>query len=246
MNIGIKQGIVLKNVFTSLTDLCSDILLKVDHEGVSFQGMDASHISMSFLRMNKCDFDLFQVQNPVSLGLSVTNLNRILKLVQGKDQIIFHYDETSNPDILFVKIKQEQGEFVIKMKLMNIDVEDMEVPEMEFTHIIQMPSKQFARQITDLVDLGMDIQFQFENGDMSLGVTGDLGETKYTSKGTCQEQSPLSLRFSTLYLKRFIRAQSLTDTVTIQLLEGTPICLKYSFLTNSSLLFYLAPKIDDE
>lgn len=54
---------------------------------------------------------------------------------------------------------------------------------------------------------------------------------------------PVSLTFSLKYLVNFCKASSLSASVKLSLSNEVPLLVEYDLGSNSSLRFYLAPKV---
>lgn len=245
MNIILKQGVLFKNIFASLNDFCTCLSLKINKDGLSFQGMDASHVSMCELQLKRSDFSTFELKNEeelIQLGISVCNLNRILKLVNSNDALQLLYDKENEPDILVVKMEK----VMIKLRLMEImDDEALESPEMDFSHKISFNSKEFTRQILDLADIGQEICFDFnDKGDLKMSTTGDIGDIDFFIPGVTDQRVPIKMNYSLTCMKRFTKAHTLSDRVHLQFSSQMPVRIIYPF-QSSYMVFYLAPKMDE-
>jgi len=116
--------------------------------------MDSSHVSLCALTMNSNGFDHYRCDKPVTLGVNTTNLAKILKCA-GNDDIVTlkSEEETDNLTMIFESPNQDRiSDF--ELKLMDIDSEQLGIPETEYKCTVRMPSAEFQRIIRDLGVLG--------------------------------------------------------------------------------------------
>ena len=76
----ISNGMILKKIIEAIKDLVADVNFDISSEGISLQAMDASHVALVVLHLKASEFDEFRCDRPQTLGLSVSNLAKIIKI----------------------------------------------------------------------------------------------------------------------------------------------------------------------
>ncbi len=66
--------------------------LDVNSTGISLQAMDSSHVALVQLQLEKSGFAIYRCEKPITLGLSITNLAKVMKLVNASDSITLKCD----------------------------------------------------------------------------------------------------------------------------------------------------------
>lgn len=66
--------------------------LDVNSTGISLQAMDSSHVALVQLLLEKSGFAIYRCEKPITLGLSITNLAKVMKLVNSSDSITLKCD----------------------------------------------------------------------------------------------------------------------------------------------------------
>ncbi len=139
---------------------------------------------------------------------------------------------------------------------MNLDSENLGIPETDFTSIVTMPSNEFSRICREFGGLSETIRIETNKEQIRFSITGDIGSgnavlsQKDSGSDDAVElnvEEPVSLSFAARYLNLFSKASGLSNTVTLNLSNDTPLMVSFS-LTNSNgeLKYYLAPKITEE
>ncbi|KAE8696650.1 Proliferating cell nuclear antigen [Hibiscus syriacus] len=110
----------------------------------------------------------------------------------------------------------------LEMKLMDIDNQHLGIPDAEYQAIVRMPSTEFVRICKDLSSLG--------DTGVKFFTAGDIGTAN------------IVLRQNTTVDK----ATPLSNTISISLSSELPVVVEYKIVEMGYIMFYLAPKIEDE
>ena len=147
---------------------------------------------------------------------------------------------------------------------MDIDQEQLGIPETEYKAMISMPSTEFQRICRDLSAIGDTVTISATKEGVKFGVNGDIGKgemlIKSSNEGNVdddddndidQETSvrviePVVQQFSIKFLNNFTKATSLSQNVKISMGPDVPLEVSYEVEKTGYLRYYLAPKIDDE
>ena len=81
----LKDGMILKQIVQAIKELVTEVNIDVSPDGLHIQAMDSSHVALVNLRLNKSGFEFYRCEKPMTLGLSVTNLCKVMKLVNNHD-----------------------------------------------------------------------------------------------------------------------------------------------------------------
>ena len=111
-------------------------------------------MSLCALNLRMDGFDHYRCDKAMSLGISTTNLSKILKCA-GNDDIVTlkSEEETDSLGLIFVSPKEDRvSEF--ELKLMDIDSEHLGIPDTEYKCNVRLPSSEFQRIIRDLTVIG--------------------------------------------------------------------------------------------
>ena len=107
--------------------------------------MDSSHISLCALNLKSTGFQDYRCDRDVALGLSLTNLAKILKCASNDDSITMRAADNADVATFIFENKDKISEF--EFKLMDIDSENLNVPDKKFDCHVKMPSKEFRTVI---------------------------------------------------------------------------------------------------
>jgi proliferating cell nuclear antigen len=220
--------------------------------------MDSSHISLCELNLKATGFTDYRCDRDLSMGLSLTNLAKILKCAGNDDTVaIRSADDSDVATFVFESTKTDKiSEF--EFKLMDIDSESLNVPDKKYDCQVKMPSKEFRTIITDLAALGDNCTISVSKEGVSFSVSGDMGTANVSvrQKSAADEkakdgtvidlQNPVKLTFTIRHLLNFTKATPLSERVHLSMSADHPLVVEYVMEGAGDIKYYLAPKLDDE
>merc|ERR1712048_1258858 len=164
-----------KKVVDAMKDLCKDVNFDCSEKGVQVQSMDSSHVALVSLMLRESAFSEFKCDRPMSLGMNVDSLGKILKMCSPNDSIKVQWRNDADS----VNFQCESGEddriADFDLKLMQIESEHMEIPEQQYKVVVKMPSSEFLKVCRDLKEFGETMQIQASKDGIRFSVQGDVG-----------------------------------------------------------------------
>lgn len=250
------DGAILKNLIEAIKDLVNDANLDASEEELSIQCMDSSHVSLVAVRLSAAAFDHYRCDRPLSLGFNSTNMSKIFKMMGKEDVVVLKAeDEPDNLTMMFESTKTETiADF--ELKLMEIDNEQLGIPDTPYKCTIQMPSSEFQRIIRDLQVLGDACTIACTKEGVRFTVSGSIGTgniltrsnssaEKEADRVVIDMEEPVELSFALRYLNFFTKATPLSDRVILSMSPDVPVVVEYPIEDFGHIKFYLAPKIDE-
>ena len=190
-------------------------------------------------------------------GVNMATMTKILRCSAASDIISLKAREQG--DTLTFMFESESQEKVAdyEMKLMNLDVEHLGIPETEYAAVIKMPSHEFQKIARDLTQFGDTVVISCKKEGIQFSSVGDIGSANVKLAQTMNvdepEQAvtidctePVALTFALRYLNLFAKATPLAQVVTICLSPDVPLVVEYKIGDFGSIRYFLAPKIDQE
>ena len=250
------NAILLKRILDAIKDLVQDVNLLCTEDGIELQSMDSSHVALVNFTILAEACSVYRCSETLTLGINVANLTKIVKCAESDDSVVLRQSkDQSKLEITFEsKSGSRKHEFV--MNLMDIDSEHLSIPDLEYTCSITMPSAEFSRLVRDGATFGETVVLAVEEGLVTAESRGDVGKTTITEKQDKTSKSaalwtdivcskPTSMMFALKYLVAFTKAQHISDSVNLYMIEGSPLYVSYDMGDKGSVGFYLAPKQDE-
>ena len=221
------------------------------------QAMDSSHVSLCALSMKSEGFDHYRCDRNIALGVNTPNLSKILKCAGNDDVITLKSEEDTDTLTMNFESPSQDRISEFELKLMDIESEQLGIPETEYKCNVRLPSAEFQRIIRDLSVLGDTCNISVTKEGIRFSSSGDLGTGNIMLKHNTSVdkeddavvidmQEPVQLNFALRYLTLFTKATALGPTVTLSLSPDIPIVVEYPIDTWGFIRYYLAPKIDED
>lgn len=251
------QGSLMKKLVDAIKDLVTDANWECSSTGISMQAMDTSHVCLVALNIRADGFEHFRCDRTLNLGVHLANFAKILKCAGNDDVITLKAeDECDMLTLMFESPKQDRvSDF--DLKLMNIESEQLHIPDTEYSAVVRLPAAEYARICRDLASIGDTVAVSVTKDGVKFSTSGDVGTANVTcrhnvSTDSAEEQTaielrePVSLTFALRYLNSFAKATPLSGSVQLRLIKDLPIVVEYQVADIGSVKFYLAPKIEDD
>ncbi|KAI5480477.1 proliferating cell nuclear antigen (pcna) [Pseudohyphozyma bogoriensis] len=179
----LQQAETLKKVLDAVKELVTDANFDCSDEGIKLQAMDNSHVALVSLQLNSSGFQDYRCDRNMSLGMSLTSLQKIIKSASNDDTVTLRADESHDVlGLLFESKKDRVAEY--EMKLMDIDQEHLGIPDTVYDAEITLPASEFARIIRDLKELGESVKIEVTKDGVRFSAEGDVASASVTLKPT--------------------------------------------------------------
>jgi proliferating cell nuclear antigen len=259
----LAQGEVFRKIIAAIQDLVQSGNFQCSEDGISLQGMDASHVSLVALALRKEGFedDSFRCDSDMALGINFSSLMKMLKCMGSKDSLRIRAEEAADSALFMFESPDKQRVSTFELKLMDLEQDQLGIPETEYKAVVRVPADEFQRICRDLNAIGDTVTISATKEGIKFSVAGDIGSGDMTLRQSDSEdiddsdeksgvmielEEPVSQTFALRYLNQFTKATSLSPSVTLSMGPEVPLVVEYTIENLGGLRFYLAPKIDDE
>eukprot|EP01025_Chloroclados_australasicus_P015963 TRINITY_DN17793_c1_g1_i6.p2 TRINITY_DN17793_c1_g1~~TRINITY_DN17793_c1_g1_i6.p2 ORF type:complete len:198 (-),score=25.69 TRINITY_DN17793_c1_g1_i6:343-936(-) len=191
------------------------------------------------------------------MGLNIANVLKMLKCAEDNDTVTIQAkDDSANIQFVFESPSHDRH-VDFEMKLMNIDAEQLQVPDQEFAAVVKLQSSQFSKVCRDLGAIGDKVQINVFKGGITFFTGGDIGQARITLNTSddmndgdrvlsVNLSEAITASFALKYLNTFTKASPLSQYVTLQLAQDLPMVVSYNIADFGVIKYYLAPKIDED
>lgn len=252
------QGGALRGLFETLCHIIHDTNLmwepvSKDGGSVKVLTMDGARCALIYLKLDGTSFDEFHCPAMLITGINMSSVWKLLKTASSHDCITM-FVENGNPHELGITIENAEKNALTqyKLKLLDVDAETINVPDVTFDRVLTLPSAYLQRLCREMINLGEFMTIAIEGPVLKLSCEGNFA-SQQTSIGeaegcmTVLENTGENVEgvFSLRYLSLFTRASGLCNTVQMFLKREYPLVLSYNVASLGSLKFCLASRIDE-
>ena len=243
MKLVTVQAAAIKSTFEVLKDILNDVNIYFKPDGIYIVTLDTARSSLVDMYLSSENFEEYDCPQQIETGVNVTNMFKLLKTITSNDVLII---SINSKEYMNIEIHNENKKTSTKfeLKLLDINENQIEVPETNMTITTPMPSVDFQRICRDMSNIGSEIQITREGKYITLTCHGDFANQETSIE--CNDECPkLTGVYSLRYMNIFTKATSMCATVQImQEEQNRCLILKYNVANLGELKFYLATKLD--
>lgn len=248
MKFKLEKGITFKKIIDILKDLVEEGTFTYNDEGVSFKSLDSSHIAYIHLDLDSKDFDYFETDDDGELHINLINMSQFLKCLKNNQSLTMK----NNDDVLSLIFENPDEKTYSKfdMRLLDLDYEEAELPEIEFDVKIVMNSNKFLEICKDLSILKDEI-IKIKNNDKTIlfKVNGDMGKALIRVEVNenikkIKVNNNIDVAYGLSYFNKIAKCAAVSSEVTLYITNEMPLIIKYEIDGGGTLDFYVSPKIN--
>ena len=245
MRMTLAEPKYLKESITIISDLVTETQFKVSSDAIDVVAMDPANVAMVVFRLLSSTFVEYDVKEDTTLALNLANLKQVLRRVKPNDQIVLEDEENK----LKITLKGNSTR-TFHLPLIDIEEREQKVPGLEFAATVTTDASTLNDAIEDVDIVGESVNFQAEDGKLTISAAGDLSKAKVDI--TADENTKISVKdtqkskYSIEYLKKMIAGGKLADKAELKFSNDYPMRLEYKVLNKMQLSFILAPRVDND
>jgi proliferating cell nuclear antigen len=242
MLLKLEHPKLFSEIISIISDMVLEVRLKVNKDGMSILAIDPANVAMILFKLPASAFAEIEVDNEEVLGISLDSLKAVLRRVKAGSILTITKQETELKLLIQDKINKE-----FNLALIEIEGEEKEIPSLEFTSKIEMPSLDFAEAIEDCSVVADSCSFISEPDKVIISAKGSLNSFKseFLSDAIDIQAQEANSKYSLEYLQKMIKATKITDKIKINFSSDYPLKLEFStpFI---ELSFILAPRVETD
>lgn len=234
----------LKHVISQVNVLVDEATFEVNPEGITFRGMDPSHVALIDITMPyECFLKFEQNIKPTKFGIMVDTFLKVLRNFDKKD--------TLETKILDGHIALRSPSFFTSQRLIEFSSYGCPLPKLNFNAELEL-GKDALKKIIGIQSVSEYVMIESKEQHMGAFLVsgkGDLGEANslvQAEQMIVKEESKTtySLNYLVKLFKNIIRDMPKYGTVTLSYSTKMPLKLSYK-INGVSIDYYLAPRVSD-
>jgi proliferating cell nuclear antigen len=235
--------ILLKGV-ELISELVSEVRLKVNENGMSVTAMDPANVSMVGFKLPKSAFSQFET-GPEILGVNLDNLKKILKRCGNGGSVVIQKKE----NLLYIEII-DRVKRNFTLSLIDIESDDIEFSEkvsrMEFSSKVLISSIDLINSIEDCAIVADACSFSIKEGNFIIEAKGiDSARAEFSGDETEINGENCKAKYSVEYIQKFIKGSKLVEKTTLNFAQDHPLKLDIK-TEHMEISFILAPRVETE
>ena len=257
LSIKTVQIAPFRTLMTALKDILLETNICFKKDGIRIINMDKSHTILAHLFLHADNFELYECkEEKIIIGVNMFHLFKLINSIDNNDTLTMYVEKNDYNDgvISHLGLKFENGDIkqckTQKLRLIEPDSEELEIPEVTFSSIINLPSSDFQKIIRDLSPLSDKLEIKSVSNELIFKCSGSFAsaEIRRTEMDGSMEfqlkpddQKIIQGEFSLKNLGYFIKCTNLCNQIEIYLENNLPLVVKYDVASLGVIKLCLAP-----
>ena len=248
-----KKKDMFISIFHLLKNSSSHINATFNNEKLHIQGMDKSHVCLFDLNLNSNWFNQYNIANIFKCCFDTNSFYSMIN-VKGDEQslqIKKNSDEALLIELISGEKKNDYNKY-FTLPLLEYDYEEMSIPSTDYDAEFSLPSKKITDMLSQLSNFGDDININCSDNSVDFKTKGNSGEMRVNiliddmSSYSIIEGEEINLIYSLIYISKMCITNKLSADIDFSLSNECPMKINYDLGDDSSLTFYIAPKLADD
>ena len=250
-----------RTLMTALKDILLETNITFTSEGIKIINMDKSHTILAHLTLNSENFEGYECKrDKIIIGVNMFHLFKLINTIDNDDTLTIYIEEKDYTDgiVQYLGLRFDNGDIkqqkIQKLRLIEPDNEELAVPNVKFSSILNLPSVDFQKIIRDLSCISDKIEIKSiattDGAELIFRCTGGFAHAEIRraeSDGSMeflvkQDNSKIIQgEFSLKNLSYFIKCTNLCNQIEIYLENDLPLVVKYNVASLGEIKLCLAP-----
>lgn len=241
---------MLKEVIDSVKNIIHVASFEFRENEIKMQAMTSDNLSVVEISLQSSFFFFYRCDRLIKLGIYLAQFSHLMACAKDDDILILKKDVHSEDlTVIFESPNQDRK---VDCELLVVDLLDVafQIPETDYRCIIHMPTREFRKIITDLMEIDDHCTIRCADEGIRFIANGYFGSVsvligKNFNSVVIDMSEPVELRFALKYFHRMTEASCLGPSMRIYLSHDIPSCLEYPIGSNGYIKYYLAPSVAD-
>lgn len=250
-----------RTLMTALKDILLETNIAFTAEGIKIINMDKSHTILAHLTLNSQNFERYECKrDKIIIGVNMFHLFKLINTIDNDDTLTIYIEKKDYTEgiVQYLGLRFDNGDIkqqkIQKLRLIEPDTEELAVPNVKFSSILNLPSVDFQKIIRDLSCISDKIEIKSiatsEGAELIFRCTGGFAHAEIRraeSDGSMeflvkQDNSKIIQgEFSLKNLSYFIKCTNLCNQIEIYLENDLPLVVKYNVASLGEIKLCLAP-----
>jgi proliferating cell nuclear antigen len=225
--------------------------------------MDKSHTILVNMFLKAEKFEFYECKKEkIIIGVNMFHFFKLINSIENEDTLIMYIENEDYEDgvVKYLTLSYENGGKnqckTIKMKLIEPEQDELEVPDVQFSTIINFPSADFQKIIRDMSSISDKIEIKSVGNELIFHCEGQwarvtLIRSEYSEQSKTNESMKFMTKidsskviqgeFSLKNLSYFIKCTNLCPQIDIFLENDLPLVVKYDVAGLGDIQLGLVP-----
>ena len=234
-----------KAVISAVSTLVEEATFEATVEGISFRGMDPSHVALIDISWPNTAFEKYECDGDIKFGVRIDEFSKLIKRADKSNAIEINI---SDDNMLLVTIGKNKK---YKMRLIESSASDTPLPKIPYDTKLSLTSSSFDKVLGDVQVVSDYLTVDATELQAEFSGKGDSGEVNIVLEKSKDELTELDVKadssgtYSLEYLNPIVKAVgSSVETITCEFSSSKPLRIEFKVANIGRIHFYLAPRVE--
>ncbi len=233
-----------KAILSAISTLVEEATFEATAEGISFRGMDPSHVALIDISWPNSAFEKYECDGDIKFGVRIDEFSKLIKRSDKSETI-----EISLLDnMLLISIGKNKQ---YKMRLIESSATDTPLPKIPYDTRISLATGLFDKILGDVQVVSDYLTVKTNATKSEFSGKGDSGEVLILLQKQQDELSEISVKeesigtYSLEYLNPIVKAVgTASGSIVCEYSSAKPLRIEFKVANMGRIHFYLAPRVE--
>lgn len=249
----------IRNLLTAIKDILTDVTMTFTKEGIKIINFDSkNHTILVDVVLHAERFEKFVcIPDKIIICANTQQLFKLISTMTNDDILTIYIDKADYHDGIVSELGLQYDNREIKqcyshkLRLIEVETEELVMPEMEYSTIINLTSNYFHKVIRDMNGISDRIEIKSVGNDLIFSCVGPYASCQIIRSendddtmsfiGKPDASKVIQGEYSMKSLTNFIKCSSLCPYLEIYLENNRPLIVDYKVATLGSIRLCLGP-----
>ena len=234
-----------KAIISAISTLVEEATFEATVEGVSFRGMDPSHVALIDISWPNSAFEKYSCDGDIKFGVRIDEFSKLIKRAEKSDGIEINISDDS---MLHVSVGKNKK---YKMRLIESSASDTPLPKISYDSKITLSSSRLDKILGDIDVVSDYLSIKTTQKNVEFSGKGDAGEATINLEKDMEDVEDISVSqessgtYSLEYLDPIVKAVGGTaDSIICEFSTEKPLRIEFKVTNIGRIHFYLAPRVE--
>jgi len=230
-------------VVKSIGSLVEEATITLDVEGLTFRGMDPSHVALIDIGIPNTCFEKWSVEKEVKFAFRVDEFQKIIQSFDKKDIL--------NLEIIDHVLEISTKTSTTKLKLIETSSNDCPLPKIPYDARLQLNVQDFKQALKKVGSVSDYLTIDSSEIEVLLSGKGDAGDSEIRFEKHSEELTDLNVKahsistYSLEYINAFMKSLTNKDSLCVEYSSQKPCRIETKPNNLGRIHFYLAPRVEN-
>ena len=236
-----------KAILTGISAMVEEAMFIVNDDGITFRGMDPSHVALLDVTFPKSSFDHFDSKTSF-FGIRIDDFKTVFNTASNTDTIELNIENER-----FMKVSINGSlDMEYNVRLIEKHEVNTPIPKIDYTAKLTVEPSTLSRIISNIQHISEFIMINSNQEGVEFSGQGDVGDAKINLEKGNSDLKELDLSedssavYSLEYMASIIREiGKASKMVNMEYANKNPIHILFEMPSRARVEYYLAPRVEN-